>query len=32
VRVYLDGGGRLAGTFAFAVTGVRLIVSVGTAQ
>jgi hypothetical protein len=32
VRVYVEGGGRLAGPFAFTVTGVRLIVSVGTAQ
>jgi hypothetical protein len=32
VRVYIEGGGRLAGTFAFVVTGVRLIVSVGSAQ
>ena len=32
VRVYIDGGGRLAGTFAFTVTGVRLLVSVGTAR
>jgi hypothetical protein len=32
VRVYIEGGGRLAGSFAFVVTGVRLLVSVGTAQ
>ena len=30
VRVYIEGGGRLAGPFAFVVTGVRLLVSVGT--
>jgi hypothetical protein len=32
VRVYIEGGGRLAGTFAFVVTGVRLLVSVATLQ
>ncbi len=32
VRVYVDGGGRLGGAFSFTVTGVRLIVSVGTLQ
>jgi hypothetical protein len=32
VRVYVDGGGRLAGAFSFAVKGIRLVVSVGTFQ
>ena len=32
VRVYVDGGGRLGGAFSFTVTGVRLIVSVGTLE
>jgi hypothetical protein len=30
VRVYVDGGGRLADTFAFEMAGARLVVSVGT--
>jgi hypothetical protein len=32
VRVYVDGGGRLGGAFTFSITGIRLIVSVGTLQ
>ena len=32
VRAYVDGGGRLGGAFAFEMTRVRLIVSVGTLQ
>jgi hypothetical protein len=30
VRVYVDGGGRLGGAFAFDIAGARLVVSVGT--
>ena len=32
VRVYVDGGGRLGGAFGFSITGIRLVVSVGTLQ
>ncbi len=32
VRLYVDGGGRLAGPFALELAGVRLVVSVGTLQ
>jgi len=32
VRVYVDGGGRLASAFAFEIVRVRLVVSVGTLQ
>jgi hypothetical protein len=32
VRVYVDGGGRLAGAFSFSITGIRLVVSVGKLQ
>jgi hypothetical protein len=30
VRVYVDGGGRLTGAFAFDITRVRLVVSMGS--
>jgi hypothetical protein len=32
VRVYVDGGGRLGGAFRLSITGIRLVVSVGTLQ
>jgi len=32
VRVYVDGGGRLGGAFRLLITGIRLVVSVGTLQ
>jgi len=30
VRVYVDGGGRLGGPFAFDIARARLVISVGT--
>jgi hypothetical protein len=32
IRVYVDGGGRLGGAFRLSITGIRLVVSVGTLQ